>query len=71
MEGRTLRITPLQRLRPDQDGEPPEAESHVYQPLLIRTLLDAGGSATLRQAGIAFVSQERVTDPRAEPWMSC
>jgi diadenosine tetraphosphate (Ap4A) HIT family hydrolase len=32
--------------------------SHIYQPLLIRTLLDAGGTATLRQTAIAFVAQD-------------
>ena len=25
--------------------------SHIYQPLLIRSLIDAGGSATLRRSG--------------------
>jgi hypothetical protein len=29
--------------------------SHVYQPLLIRTLVDAGGAATLRQLAQSFV----------------
>ena len=29
--------------------------SHVYQPLLIRSLIDAGGSATLRQLAQSFV----------------
>ena len=28
--------------------------SHIYQPLLIRSLLDAGGSATVRQLATAF-----------------
>ena len=32
--------------------------SHIYQPLLIRTLIDAGGSATLRQLAHAFLSQD-------------
>lgn len=32
--------------------------SHIYQPLLIRTLVDAGGSATLRQLAHAFLSQD-------------
>jgi ATP adenylyltransferase len=32
--------------------------SHVYQPLLIRTLVDAGGSATIRQLANAFLSQD-------------
>lgn len=32
--------------------------SHVYQPLLIRTLIDAGGSATLRQLAQSFVIQD-------------
>jgi ATP adenylyltransferase len=32
--------------------------SHVYQPLLIRTLVDAGGAATLRQLAQAFVLQD-------------
>ena len=40
--------------------------SHVYQPLLIGTLLDAGGTATLRQAAIAFVSQDESVIREAE-----
>jgi hypothetical protein len=32
--------------------------SHIYQPLLIKTLIDAGGSATLRQLAHAFLSQD-------------
>jgi ATP adenylyltransferase len=32
--------------------------SHIYQPLLIKTLIDAGGSATLRQLAQAFLSQD-------------
>ncbi|MBP1687699.1 MAG: hypothetical protein H6Q33_3842 [Deltaproteobacteria bacterium] len=32
--------------------------SHIYQPLLIRTLVDAGGAATLRQLAHAFVAQD-------------
>lgn len=32
--------------------------SHVYQPLLIRGLVDAGGSATLRQLAQFFLSQD-------------
>ena len=32
--------------------------SHIYQPLLIKTLLDAGGSATLRQLATLFLSQD-------------
>jgi len=32
--------------------------SHVYQPLLIRSLVDAGGSATLRQLAQIFASQD-------------
>lgn len=32
--------------------------SHIYQPLLIRTLVDAGGAATLRQLAQAFVVQD-------------
>ena len=32
--------------------------SHIYQPLLIRTLVDAGGSATIRQLANAFLSQD-------------
>jgi ATP adenylyltransferase len=40
--------------------------SHVYQPLLIRTLLDAGGTATLRQAAIALVSENESLINEAE-----
>ena len=32
--------------------------SHIYQPLLIKTLVDAGGSATIRQLATAFLSQD-------------
>ncbi len=32
--------------------------SHVYQPLLIRCLLDAGGQATLRQLAIEFAKED-------------
>jgi ATP adenylyltransferase len=32
--------------------------SHVYQPLLIRSLLDAGGKASLRQVATDFVSED-------------
>ncbi len=31
--------------------------SHIYQPLLIRTLLDSGGVATVRQIAQAFLGQ--------------
>ena len=29
--------------------------SHIYQPLLIMALVDAGGSATVRQIAIVFI----------------
>jgi len=32
--------------------------SHVYQPLLIRCLLDSGGQATLRQLAIEFAKED-------------
>lgn len=32
--------------------------SHIYQPLLIRALVDAGGTATIRQLAHAFLSQD-------------
>ena len=32
--------------------------SHIYQPLLIRSLIDAGGSATIRQLAYNFLSQD-------------
>ena len=32
--------------------------SHIYQPLMIRALIDAGGSATLRQLAQSFVLQD-------------
>ena len=32
--------------------------SHVYQPLLVRALVDAGGAATLRQLAQVFLSQD-------------
>lgn len=31
---------------------------HIYQPLLIRSLVDAGGSATIRQLALAFLGQD-------------
>ncbi len=31
---------------------------HIYQPLLIRSLVDAGGSATIRQLAVAFLDQD-------------
>ena len=38
----------------------------VYQPLLIRPLVDAGGSATLRQAAVALVSEDEALISEAE-----
>ncbi len=32
--------------------------SHIYQPLLIRSLVDAGGSTTLRQLAQVFLKQD-------------
>ena len=32
--------------------------SHIYQPLLIKSLVEAGGSATIRQIAHAFLSQD-------------
>jgi len=32
--------------------------SHVYQPLLIKSLIEAGGSATIRQMAITFLAQD-------------
>jgi ATP adenylyltransferase len=32
--------------------------SHIYQPLPIRALIDAGGTATLRQLAHAFLAQD-------------
>ena len=32
--------------------------SHIYQPLLIKSLVEAGGSATLRQLSQSFLSQD-------------
>src|SRR5262245_652549 len=34
------------------------AMSHIYQPLMIRTLVESGGSATLRQLAHAFLRQD-------------
>ena len=33
--------------------------SHIYQPLLIRTLVDAGGTVTLHQAAMAFLDRDQ------------
>lgn len=32
--------------------------SHVYQPLLVRTLVQTGGQATLRQLATAFLLED-------------
>lgn len=32
--------------------------SHIYQPLLIRSLLEAGGTATVRQMAVSFLAQD-------------
>jgi ATP adenylyltransferase len=32
--------------------------SHIYQPLLIESLIDAGGVATIRQLATAFLSKD-------------
>jgi ATP adenylyltransferase len=32
--------------------------SHIYQPLLIKTLLEAGGLATVRQLAVDFAAQD-------------
>jgi phosphate starvation-inducible protein PhoH len=32
--------------------------SHIYQPLLIRCLVEAGGAATIRQLAQAFVAED-------------
>jgi hypothetical protein len=32
--------------------------SHIYRPLLIRTLVDAGGTATLRPVAMAFLDRD-------------
>ena len=32
--------------------------SHIYQPLLIGALVDAGGTATLRQLAHGFLAQD-------------
>ena len=32
--------------------------SHIYQPLLIKSLIESGGSATIRQLSNAFLSQD-------------
>jgi hypothetical protein len=32
--------------------------SHVYQPVLVRTLVDAGGAATIRQLAQALLLQD-------------
>lgn len=32
--------------------------NHVYQPLLIKTLLEIGGTATIRQLATVFLTQD-------------
>ncbi len=38
--------------------------SHVYQPLLVRALVDVGGVATVRQLAHVFLAQDGIADPR-------
>ena len=40
--------------------------SHVYQPLVIKSLVDAGGAATVRQLAVALVSQDEASLIEAE-----
>jgi ATP adenylyltransferase len=40
--------------------------SHVYQPLAIRALVDADGTATLRQIAVALASQDEAVLSEAE-----
>jgi hypothetical protein len=37
--------------------------SHIYQPLLVRSLVDVGGSATLRQLATFFLSKTKKLVP--------
>ena len=37
--------------------------SHVYQPLVIRALVEADGTATLRQLALALVAQDEPNAP--------
>ena len=32
--------------------------SHIYQPLLLRILVEAGGTATVRQIALGFLAQD-------------
>lgn len=32
--------------------------SHIYQPLLIRSLIESGGTSTIRQMAITFLAQD-------------
>jgi hypothetical protein len=36
--------------------------SHVYQPLLIKTLIDSGGSATVRQPAVTSLTVVKSTN---------
>ena len=40
--------------------------SHVYQPVVLRALIDAGGTATVRQLAVALVSQDEAALAEAE-----
>jgi ATP adenylyltransferase len=40
--------------------------SHVYQPLVVRELIEAGGTATLRQLALALVREDEPTVQQAE-----
>lgn len=43
--------------------------SHIYQPLMIRSLVEAGGSATLRQLAYSFLSQDESQLAYYEDWI--
>ena len=51
--------------------------SHIYQPLLIRALVEAGGTATLRQLAHAFLARDesqlslRWSSRKPSNWKPC
>ena len=36
--------------------------SHIYQPLMLRVLIEGGGRASLREIAAAFLARERESD---------
>ena len=48
--------TPFERLRAFISDE--MRMSHIYQPLMLKALIDKGGQATIREIAAAFLSRD-------------